>query len=472
MHSAERVLLPLLNRIGGKSGQNNIYGLLQNIFKFGYYCKKYWSTILAILALVFSDKECREIQDNFLKNGNVNYEDMAEIYLSKFNNVDDSPNTESKDEEDFFDDDFSFLSLMDIPKEIRKKFGNVCLSRWISLVRQARMLIHRLNIEAPEKMIQMVIKDIEQPKEELDKFFHIATCFGDKSKLSLWCLMFYYISHHAAGGKNGDLFLNGLEVCAFLCSPSFRVGLQICSTIYPVEMEWAEFFNSKTKINDKTACISTRVLESTSFYRKILNWTYLLKTDWKSIFHDTMDLLKSDNLIFTEEDQLPKLFEAIEKMIDETAPDVFKKCQEVYMFPLFNIGFSINLVFDPIVSRAYVATLLNALSSLHLLPTEQQKTNSDDFDCYIDGIEFAYPELLMQDFVSLIKNDLTSNRERTEAHVYALGLHNMSMIEELLQIASGKFLELILELEPPWKAGDDFSIIFGLCQVTFGSIYC
>ena len=78
----------------------------------------------------------------------------------------------------------------------------------------------------------------------------------------------------------------------------------------------------------------------------------------------------------------------------------------------------------------------------------------------------------MQDFVSLIKNDLTSNRERTEAHVYALGLHNMSMIEELLQIASGKFLELILELEPPWKAGDDFSIIFGLCQVTFGSIYC
>ena len=242
--------------------------------------------------------------------------------------------------------------------------------------------------------------------------------------------------------------------------------MSICSTIYPVEMEWAEFFNSKTKINNKTACISTKVIESTSFYRKILNWTHQLKTNWRSVFPDTIALLESDNLVFKEKVQSLELIETIEVMMKESVPEVFKKSQLVYMFPLFSIGYSLNLVFDPIVSRAYIATLLNSLSSLHLLPTEQQKKDML-FDCYVDDIEFAYPELRMPEFVRINTEDLMKNRERTEAHVYALGLHNMSMIKELIQIAEGNFLELILKLDPPWKAGDDFSLIFGLCKVNF-----
>ena len=334
----------------------------------------------------------------------------------------------------------------------------------MSFVRQSEKLISRLDIEAPEQMIKMVQDEIPQSQEDFDKLFGIATCFSDKTKVSLWCLMFYYISHYAAGGKTGDLRKNGMEVCAFLCCPSFRVGLSICSTIYPVELEWAKFFNSKTKINDKTACISTRVIESVSFYRKILNWTHQLKTNWKSLFPGTIALLDSDNLVFQDESQLPELIETIDNMMSEVVPEIFDRSKKVYIFPLLKIGFSFNLVFDPIVSRAYVATLLNSLKSLNLLPSEQQKKD-DVFECNIDDGDFAYPELHMKDFVSLIQKDLTGNRERTKAHVYALGLHNMPMINELLQITSGKFLELITKRDPPWNAGDDFSLIFGQCEV-------
>jgi hypothetical protein len=310
----------------------------------------------------------------------------------------------------------------------------------------------------------MVKDEIPQSQEDFDKLFGIATCFRDKTKVSLWCLMFYYISHYAAGGKNGDLRKNGMEVCAFLCCPSFRVGLSICSTIYPVELEWAKFFNSKTKINDKAACISTRVVESVSFYRKILNWTHQLKTNWKSLFPGTIALLESDNLVFQDESQLPDLIETINNMMSGVVSEIFDRSKNIYILPLLKIGFSFNLVFDPIVSRVYVATLLNSLKSLNLLPSEQQKKD-DVFECNIDDDDLAYPELSMKEFVSLIENDLTGNRERTKAHVYALGLHNMPMINELLQITSGKFLELITKRDPPWNAGDDFSLIFGQCEV-------
>ena len=107
---------------------------------------------------------------------------------------------------------------------------------------------------------------------------------------------------------------------------------------------------------------------------------------------------------------------------------------------------------------------------MNLLPSEQLE-KYDIFDCNFDDDDLAYPELSMKDFVSLIENDLTCNRERTEAHVYALGLHNMPMIKELLQITSGKFLELISQLDPPWNAGDDFSLIFGQCEVKFRIIF-
>ena len=248
MHSAERVLLPLLKIIGGKSGCNNIYSLIQNIFKFGYYCKKYWSIIFATLAILFSPRECDEIRNTlFDSDGNINYDDMAENYLV------------SEKKGDFVDNKVPFISAANIPKGIGDIFGNICCSRWMSFVRQAEKLIQFLNIPAPEKMIELVKEGVEQSDKELEKLLGVATCFGDKSKVSLWCLIFYYIAHHSAGGKYGDLRKNGFEVCSFLCSPSFRVGLSICSTIYPVEIEWAEFFNSKTKINKNTACISTRV---------------------------------------------------------------------------------------------------------------------------------------------------------------------------------------------------------------------
>ncbi len=135
MHSAERVLLPLLQVIGGKSGQSNIYSSLQNIFKFGYYYKKYWSNIFAILAMVYSKRECIEIEATFLNgDDSMNFEDMEEIYLGKEDNAtfDGIPYIESKEQ----DDEFSFISAMNIPENIRIQFGNVCCSRWMSFVRQ------------------------------------------------------------------------------------------------------------------------------------------------------------------------------------------------------------------------------------------------------------------------------------------------------------------------------------------------
>ncbi len=89
------------------------------------------------------------------------------------------------------------------------------------------------------------------------------------------------------------------------------------------------------------------------------------------------------------ETQLPNLIETINNMMSEAVPEIFKKCQEVYMYPLFKIGFSFNLVFDPIVGRAYVATILNSLSFLRLLPIEPLTTN-DVFDAYMDLVEYMH----------------------------------------------------------------------------------
>ena len=175
MHSAERILLPLLQVIGGKSGQTNIYSILQNIFKFGYYCKKYWPQIYAVLAIIFSDRDLDEIRQTFINSdGKSNFDDMAEIYNNI--NVDIIQNIKGKEE-----DEFSFLSSANIPEELRDKFGNICGSRWMSFVRQSEKLISRLDIEAPEQMIKMVKDEIPQSQEDFDKLFGIATCFRDKT---------------------------------------------------------------------------------------------------------------------------------------------------------------------------------------------------------------------------------------------------------------------------------------------------
>ncbi len=85
--------------------------------------------------MVFSPRECDKIRETFLDSeSNVNYEDMAEIYLGKNYSV--SVDSVSVDG-DFVDDDFSFLSAMNIPENSRIQFGNICCSRWMSFVRQA-----------------------------------------------------------------------------------------------------------------------------------------------------------------------------------------------------------------------------------------------------------------------------------------------------------------------------------------------
>ena len=71
----------------------------------------------------------------------------------------------------------------------------------------------------------------------------------------------------------------------------------------------------------------------------------------------------------------------------------------------------------------------------------------------------------MHEFVKMIEDDLMKDKDRTQSHVFALGLHNMSIVNELIQIHSGKVSELILKFDTPWNSGDDFSLIFELCKV-------
>ena len=166
----------------------------------------------------------------------------------------------------FSEDDFD---LADIPDEVKKMFEGVCGSRWISFLRQARKLIYRLNIEAPQAMIDFVQKTLKMSNADMGVLCKLNACFHDPSKPSLWCLMFVFIAHHSAGGKNGDTYINGMQLNSFLCSPAHRVALSILSSLYPVQMGWPNFFDGTSLIHPNTSCISTRLTESVIFNRPV-----------------------------------------------------------------------------------------------------------------------------------------------------------------------------------------------------------
>ena len=84
--------------------------------------------------------------------------------FSEFNKIVKDDYEESTDRRVFSEDDFD---LPDIPDEVKKKFEGVCGSRWISFLRQARKLIYRLNIEAPQAMINFVQKTLKMSNADM-----------------------------------------------------------------------------------------------------------------------------------------------------------------------------------------------------------------------------------------------------------------------------------------------------------------
>lgn len=382
MHAGERVVYPLMKLVGQQNGIKHIYAVHQNIFKFAYYSKKHWTEIMNILAYIFGQNapvlECF-VDDDV----SVPYDDSANDSDSddEDGDEDDDDNNDDNDDDDDQARRFQYrqqrkkenfraflesINMTDIPKLIAKMFEGTCGSRWISYARQGLKLMHRLKIVAPQKFIDLIARTICKDPEELKELCAMASCFDDHTKPSLWCLMFYFIAHHSPGGPEGETYINGLQLFGFLCSPTHRVMLSVLSTLYPIQMEWAEFFDGKTKLSTKTTCISTRILESVIFNQKILRWIANLKTNWRIIFADSLNYIEHCEWDSPESKQA--CINRIDDIMLEAIPKMEIKANEYFRAPIMKIGYSLCLILDPIIGPNVAFSYLKASRHFNLLP--------------------------------------------------------------------------------------------------------
>lgn len=140
--------------------------------------------------------------------------------------------------------------------------------------------------------------------------------------------MIYYIAHVSPGGREGETYIQGMQLFAFLCSPLQRVSVSLLASLYPVQMEWAQFFDGKTKIDNKTACISTRIMEGVIFNNKILRWVHDVKRNWKGVFKTTVAYIDHCEWNSTEDKQA--CIHNLEEIMTIAVPKMDLKANEYF----------------------------------------------------------------------------------------------------------------------------------------------
>ena len=103
-------------------------------------------------------------------------------------------------------------------------------------------LIDVVNCRASAHLVKLVRdyfggEDSESWKEVKD----LAVCFDSDTDLSHLLLTALYLANHTPSGKKGEGYTGWSRVTSSLCSPHFRVAMQIAKSLYPIHCKWIKF---------------------------------------------------------------------------------------------------------------------------------------------------------------------------------------------------------------------------------------
>jgi hypothetical protein len=366
--------------------------------------------------------------------------------------------------------------LKELPRIVQKTFREIADTRWISQERQCDELIQFLEVPASQHLIDLVRNDFPHQLEHFDSLMNKCSSFYDNTSPSHYILQFLYIANHAAGGENGEAAENCRDLTAFLQHPFTRIIIKIVKELYDFHMHIAKFANGKSKIPiPVNNAISTRLLEAPIYYRRVFKYFYDLKLDWKS-------KLDVDNFVTMEINRAEELgvpnFETIQDDINmrmnnglnECWPNVVKYLQQ----PFLSRSFSIVLVLVKELSAHWAAGVLEGLEhSEYITITDIERGAFIDSSLHVDVDQlnnhqwtnvddpyFAYPGMTYAQFREHVRNSFTlevgretiakkDKNSNIEGLVYGYGLICDEIVEELVSIAGGEYLN-----DERWQSGD------------------
>lgn len=388
------------------------------------------------------------------------------------------------------------LSLYDnkfenIPKDMLNRFGNTAANRWLSREIQCAKLVNLLQIPAEESLVKKVKAINREAWKKLKKCnkFLFQTIFKP-NEYSAYILSIYYFAHHLKNNSEGH---DGcIKILGFLGSHEHRIALCVVASMLSIHRYWLSFANCKTEVNnaeDKIQVNSTRVIESPVFSRSLLHIVYrMTNKNWKTVLPNLSTHIETiTNNKFPENNELAEeCIEYWDNFIHENSKPMLNVALKYFRDIDVQLGWSISLVVDPIIGPSVAQGIL--LGIKHCMPQQANIIIEDDilppildesdyktpegYDWSLDDYKYAYPNMSYRALTAEIYNSFIINHpEKGKAIIFAYGLSNSKMIEELKQISLGNLRNQLDEMSSEendddhhssssWKLGAPVSTYF------------
>ena len=438
MHNFERVLLPLLDKVLGKQGLAHELTTSQGMYK-------------------------------------VNY------YWVKFRNMLDTLTIDS------FGGDVT--QYLDAPPSIKNLVGEIARTRWVSAERTSDKVIDALNEPASELLIEKISNyfgGVES--DEWIEGCKYCTCMSS-DKLSHLMLAFWWLANHTPGGKKGMGLVGCISIIGFLGTPYHRVCLKIAAALYPIHIKWSKFSDRSSEIGIRPQAISTRSIENAIFERNFIREIHHLCTEWSTFLPDVNAYILSEatralSLGLIEDENI--FLEFFNNLMIEGCKGMMEMTSKYFYQPGLRLGWSLLQVVDPYVGPNAAGAILCVLRKMNLInidPSIKDEqllvdnnlvNDENDNEWRVSSNTHSFPGVTMQMYQNTIMESfLNADVGVAPAVVNAYGLSNPFIIEELLQIASGKLLinlidnNNLLQNNEKWCSGDELKKYWPLFEKTF-----
>lgn len=422
MHAIENILKPFLFTLIQVRGLDKDAYIASNMFKLSYYMRKFDPIIKAI---------------NVCSVGGIDYYDLIHPLANKI-------------------------------------FTEIQNTRFTNQARQCTKLIELLSLPASDLLIEKNRLDYIDNIEEWNRIKEICVSFHSvNGTLSHIMLQFLYISNHSPGGIQAEGFTNCMDLVAFLGSPVTRINLVIVSQLYELQMEIAEFADQQGRIRGiKAETITTRLIDSPVFLRKILSYLYKLQLNWRDampVAYTFMVLEANRAVVLGVVATVDEFTETMENRMNGGLIKMWEKAEKYFVKPYMTRSFSVLLTLIPRCAALWARAILFALqheSNEYIEPLSQEEINSfvpiPDIDLPDDYVWHSacdlcpFPNMTYQEFYSQILNSFIvqplqgrqqnsairrDKIDNIEGILHAYGFIDNTMVAELKIMATGYFMD-------------------------------